>query len=211
MSQPKPSKRHLMSHSRYQPLTFSKHAEDYAPEGLQLTPGFPQLFPRANVERWRRQMGRFTNQPKGALQYASQNGHFDPLSIAGVLDCILRLEVGPYINAGNLAYELNRNYDNVLWDAVSVGRILSDLASFAMELKMPSEDHQRPIYLRKHGGIRNYIVHNDPNGWQWLGLVRDHFGRTAEEYVRDNVRTRTLEVWTPIFKIKYGQKVGEKT
>lgn len=207
MSRVKASTRHLMSHSRYKPLAFSEYAEDYAPAALQMTPEFPRIFPKATTERWRRQMGRFTNQPRGPLQYASPNGHFDPLSIAAAIDCILRLEIGPYINAGNLAYELNRSYEQILWDPVTVGRILSDISGFAQELKMPSPQHERPLYTRKHGGIRNYVIHNDPNGWQWLGLVREFMGRAAERYVRENIRTRNVDLWTPVLGFKYGQRV----
>ena len=77
-------------HSRYKPLALSEYAEDYAPAGLQMAPDFPRLFPRQATERWRRQMGRFTNQPRGGLQYPTTNGHFDPLSIASLMDLILR-------------------------------------------------------------------------------------------------------------------------
>lgn len=196
-----------LNHSRYAPLEFHNNSDDYAPDALIGAPGWPKLFPRAATERWRRQMGRFTNQPRGALVYPSHNGHFDPLSIAAVVDCILRLEIGPYINAGNLAYELTRHYDQIVWDPVTVGRILSDLVSFAHELKMPSEQHEYPVYLRKHGGIRNYIIHNDPNGWQWLGLVRDYMGNKATEFVRENNRERSVDLWNPVFDFKYGQRV----
>lgn len=195
--------------SRYQPLQFSRHADEYAPTALAHTPGFPRLFPKPVTERWRRQMGRYTNQPKGPLAYPVPNGVNDPLSIACVLDLVLRLEVGPYMSGGNLAFELNRSYEQVIWDAVTVGKILSDVVSFADLLEMPSPHHQRPLYLRKHGGIRNYIVHDDPHGWQWIGLIREYMGRKAEEYIRERRQDRPDSVWEPVMGFKYGQKVGE--
>lgn len=197
-------------HSRYSPLQFTQHGEQYAPDALRATPGFPALFPREATERWRRQMGRFTNQPKGPLAYRTPNGTYDPLTIAAVMDCLLRLELGPYINAGNLTFELSRTYDQINWDPITVGKILADLHSFAIELTMPSEHHERPIYVRKRGGVRNYLIHNDPHGWQWLGLVRDYMGQKAEEYTRDDVKTRSIELWAPVQTFKYGQRVEVK-
>jgi hypothetical protein len=195
--------------SRQQPMKFSDTAEDYAPSALRATPGWPRLFPRDVTERWRRQMGRFTNQPRGALVYPSPNGHFDPLSIAAVLDCILRLELGTYITGNNLAHELNRSYPQITWDPVTTGKILSDIAGFAAELKLPHEKYEQPFYVRKLGGGRHYLVHDDPHGWQWLGLVRDFMGREAERYIREGKYDRPIDVWTPVLAFKYGQRVGE--
>lgn len=167
-------------------LQLAKDNENYNPDRLNLkTP----LFSKATTGRWRRQTGRFTNQPKPLTFPIQQAGFFDAFTIMSVLDCLLRLEPTTWISANNLCVILNREYDYIAWRPQVVGRILGELQGIAKEINghpLPHDDPDRvvPVVGTGINGARFWGLSPDAVSYNWLGALRDWAGYMAEHASR---------------------------
>jgi len=67
---------------------------------------------------------------KNARQWAyrANNGVYDPLTYLQVLDTLLSIDTQIELRSKNLSEFLNREKTQFYWDAVTVGRVLTDLA-----------------------------------------------------------------------------------
>lgn len=68
---------------------------------------------------------RFVHRPK--------NGVYDPISYYHVLDILMRVQPGQEFRATEFLQTLRTQKDQMSWDAVSVGRILNDIAESTFE------------------------------------------------------------------------------
>ena len=123
---------------------------DYIPTSLAAIHRQTPIFSSLIMDRWRRQAGRFANQPKSAITYPVANGINDPLTWAMLVDALLRLDPDTYINSAPLTAMLEPEYPQIIWDPVTVGRVLSELHLYASALQ--SMTHGRARLRREFRG-----------------------------------------------------------
>lgn len=178
------------AHARYQPLKWN-HGEYVS----DLLPGDPkEVFHPTIITRWRRQAGRLTNSARGTLIRPQPARDTDPMTIMLVLDGLLRTNPDAYINAGNLTQHFvdARQYPQVIWNHIVVGRLLSCFHDVAAEI--PAPNGGAPMISRvRYGSQKNYIIQPDIHTWHWLGCLRDHFGQLNAATIR-----RELDEQQPI-------------
>lgn len=117
-------------------------------------------------------------------------GWCDPVSIALLLDGLLRLEHDTTIRARHLATILNQEYPQISWNATTVGRILSELAEAALALGLD----EPPLERQLTSGGHRFAVNVNSLNWRWLLNVRRAMGDYAEEVIREE---RALVEFSP--------------
>ena len=186
---------------------------DYIPTSLAAIHRQTPIFSSLIMDRWRRQAGRFANQPKSAITYPVANGINDPLTWAMLVDALLRLDPDTYINSAPLTAMLEPEYPQIIWDPVTVGRVLSELHAYARDLERPNKPFDEWCLFDRtaNGSTRNYIIAPDEVSRLWLGCVREYLGQQAitkvEEWRMFGKEPRPGEKFTyPIAKITWGQR-----
>ena len=160
----------------------------------------------ATMDRWRREMA-VGKAPRAMLYSPAQCGYNDPVSIACVLDLILRSETDTYIEAGPFSERLQAMYGHlVTFDPYTVGKILSRLAQEQRDVARPPTADIL-LYVTT-GGARKYAVIEDFQGWLWLAQVRDYMGKRALariEDLRDGRQPRRLDdLWDEVSDLPWG-------
>lgn len=149
---------------------------DYLPAVLA-QPGVPALFSPGTTKVWKRQR---------PLAHPQPNSHFDPVSIALTLDAILRMEHDHLIRARPLADLLNEEYPQVMWDAVTVGKILASIVEAAKASGAP--ENEPPLARGVTSGAAFFAVHPSVLNWRWLAALRHAMGARAEEVIETERR-----------------------
>lgn len=196
-------------HVRHAPPRWSEFEAHYKPASVRRVLGATNLYPLETIQHWRLQAGHWKRQPKGTLRWPSVNGPNDPLSIMLVLDCIMRLETDAYIQAGGLTALLGREYQQVIWDPVNVGKILAGLHDLGMDAAPRGNG---PLGRQSYGGAVMYAMSEDPEAWKYLGAVRQRIGTITEGLIRaaheDQVLpTRDSSVWDEIGQVAWTERV----
>lgn len=129
-------------------------------------PAYPQSDPygrrstadtgAAMQERTSRALGR----GKRILFHRVKNGIHDPLTHFFVLDAVLHAKPDEYFQSVLLTKWLKANNQNLAWDTVTVGRVLSDIAE---SLKDACPDPERPpIIISRRWNGRYFAVSSLP-------------------------------------------------
>ena len=63
----------------------------------------------------------------GNWTYRVPNGQYDPMTYMFVLDAVVNIDPSIELRSGKLAEALNQRRQQLRWDAVTVGKVLSDL------------------------------------------------------------------------------------
>jgi len=121
------------------------------------------------------------NRQARALAHPAIAGLNDPVTITLLLDCLMRLEHDTAMRTHDLVNILDVEYPQILWSAIVVGRILSDLA----EACKGSGITPAPIALQKTGQGNRYIVQISQEGWKWLAKARTLMGQRAERLIEE--------------------------
>lgn len=136
--------------------------------------GYPAFDPKL-VARWNAQAGHTSRLPARYVHYPTLNGRNDPLTIMLVLDALLNLEIDAYITAGGLTRYLREHHTDVMWDVVTVGRILAEITNQSRQI-WPTPTLDRLML----GGAKQYVVPDTMEAWSQLGELREYFGTLAE-------------------------------
>lgn len=169
--------------------------------------GHRNPIPTATMLRWSRQMG-FGKTPTSLLYAPALCGYNDPVTIACVLDLILRSETDTFIEAGGFTERLRDMYGHLVqWDPYTVGKILSRLAQEERDVaNRPTTAHA--IDYVQAGGARKYAILEDFQAWLWLAQVRDYMGRHAEDRISDlraGRKPRRLDdIWFQVSELPWG-------
>jgi hypothetical protein len=168
------------------------------------------LFSKNKCEQWRREVFHQDRQPKAGLTKKQFNGRNDPFSIVPVIDLLMRIPgLSIYLTTSALTDLLIEEYPYIIWDPVTVGRILSGLADTAEALHLQPGDTV-PLSHTIWGGKRVYHLYHSIRGHQWWAACRDEFAEEArkqneeaQEKGKDAFDT-TPTVWTAIELIELG-------
>jgi hypothetical protein len=136
------------------------------------------VFTEAAMNQWKAQ--------QTTLIRPFRNGRRDPVTIALVLDLLLRMEHDKIVRTTETVALLRYHYPQASWDVTTVGRILSELADIAAD-----SGAGRPYPLEKDEdatGCKIYAVHVTPANWQWLGKIRHAMGRKAATILEEEPR-----------------------
>ena len=199
--------RYKYAHVRYRALSWNPN--EYAHPAL----GNPDevFHPRVTTE-WRRQAGRFPNQPKQKLARPDPARDTDPLTIMLLLDGLLRTNPDAYINAGNLSMHLatdEAQYSQILWNPTVVGRLLSNIHVVAQEVAPPNGG--APLIDRStYGGQKNYVIQPDIHTWHWLGCLREYYGQLTKQTIAEELLNQAPKILTnddiwAHFHFEYGE------
>ena len=203
-----PARKH--QHARYKPIDWNDH--EYVPADLAVSPGVDKVFDPIITNIWRRQVGRYPNQPKGKFVRPSPARDTDPVTVMCVIDCLMRVNPDAYINAGTLTNLLATEfagYKHIIWNPTVVGRILSSIQFLAEDVKLPNPGQAPMISRSTYGGQRYYVIQPDLHTRQWLGALRDHFGRFSHRIIAKEIQSQKpvhlldVDVWVGI-DLPYG-------
>lgn len=151
-------------------------ADDYLAAGEQHGTSVTDLGVR-RMQRWAAD--------RRNLFYPTPNGYNDPLSVAFVLDALVRMPKDHAFRAKTLTELLAREYPAVVWDSVIVGRILAELAD---EAAQDGNNDPARVVLRRG--------HDYKGGFYWLQPTDPKLGRMTDRWLSDRrewVGTRARE------------------
>lgn len=143
-------------------LADGEHARLYRSQSLARASLKP--FTDDQARKWRNQVAHSTN-----LGEPVKNGENHALSVMCVLDLLLRLHHNEYIYAAGIYEHLERDYGHlVIWDNITIGRILTGIATLCADKDQPAME------FGTHRGARVYVVREDYlDGWRYLGALRE--------------------------------------
>ena len=153
--------------ARYVPIRAEANIDLDLPEGLR--------------EKWRRQMGIYTNQPRQHLYERSPATPYRPFGFAVVVDAILRMDPRSSIVGAEFASELNEHYPFFTFNEISTGKILTALMKEAYQ-----QQHEvvgPPIIHHVSGGTTFYYAHDNTPSWIWLVNCREWLGNVSEQWM----------------------------
>ena len=168
-------------------------------------------LPNPMVLRWKRQVWRAERQVRTMVYYPSKNGFNDPLTITCLLDLLIRMEPATFLNAPVLVDFLEDEYPQIVWDAVTVGRIMKALVEEAAITERPN-NQPAPIIEYRYSDGRVYMINPSPGNHYWLCQLREYFGRCAEKYARDlrgdEPPSRDGQIWADVTTLPWGEPPG---
>jgi hypothetical protein len=109
--------------------------------------------------------------------YRQPNGQYDPLTYLHVLDEVANINPDIELRSKNLAEWLNRARDQFVWDAVTVGKVLSDLCE-AFEGKLG--EHNGLLERGKDFKGAFYRIHHVPAAAELYIRLREDLMRLSE-------------------------------
>ena len=152
-------------------------------------------IPRHRREKWQKEAKE--------LQRATKNGYNDPLSHLLLIDTLMRLKPYQLIRASNLRDLLSELRPQVIWDSVTVGRILNKLTDLAFENRTAG----RPVAITRNRDREGTYFRLDPDRstYAWLGSLREEASTIMTEEKRFESRgvqppTRKFSVWEAMYK-----------
>lgn len=192
-------------------LTWSKNEDNYTPEAIAKA---GHMFSDDTTARWRRQVGRFPNQPRVVLTPPRKAGFFDPFTIMCVIDGMLRTEPTVWAAGNAMSTHLKARYPWLLWNAHIAGRIMSELAGISDNLlgspfEPDDPNRPRPVVHTMVNAVNLWAVDRSVESWLWLGAVRDWVGYMAEHFIKHTMATRqeptrTPLIWEMLWQVPYG-------
>lgn len=123
------------------------------------------------------------------LVHPQINGVNDAATVTLVLDALARMEHEHAFYAKDLTVLLNANYPTFLWDSVTVGKILQNIAATTVDLPLLPQPLQ---YARDYQGHYYWFTATTEN-WTWLLGARDAMGGYAKAQIAQEIRQRTSE------------------
>ena len=125
--------------------------------------------------------------PKTRTKWAKQvdnlfhpvpNGFNDPISTLNVLDAVMRLRPTDKIRAKFLVTLLQQTRGHIIWDAVTVGRILGEITMLAYDA---FPEKERPISSKRDYIGTFWQIRHTATAHAWLSSLRNHIGAVADE------------------------------
>ena len=167
----------------------------YIPRSLR-----PQVaIPKTTRERWHDEVKN--------LFRPSRNGYNDSLSHLLLIDTLMRLKPDQIIRAGKLRDLLAKNSPQLIWDSVTVGRMLTELSDIAGE---DAKKGQKPHITQARDRYGAYfLISYGPDTYQWLADLRtvaaNHF-QDELEYLQKGLQpaTRAFSVYEATRKLGIG-------
>lgn len=144
-----------------------------------------KLFGTKQVQRWANQAN--------TMRHAQPAGRQDPLSIMLVIDLLMRLEPETEVRARDLAEILNEEYKDIWWDAITTGRIMTNLMTI-VEQYCTAPVGQRVLECEKdRDGFYYLLIPSVPN-WIFLGEMRERIGVLAREVIQEEEATHIQHI-----------------
>lgn len=138
---------------------------------------YPALVAKKDVAKIHRQQKRFVHR--------TPNGFNDPITNYHLVEALLDADPEESFTAGQLASWLNLNTPEILWDAVTIGRMLNTMIEYFIEANgedlCPIERHRYydgVFYRTTEGAARHKALKN----------LMDDLDRLCEAQVREEAK-----------------------
>jgi hypothetical protein len=140
---------------------------------------------------------RWQNEAQTAYRPAV-NGYNDPLSHLLLIDELLRLSPHQTLRARALREHLTHQCPQVIWDTITVGRIMSELADLADEAK--PDDATPPIVTGRDRFGRFFELAPVAATYKWLADLRERASTIFHEelkFIADGLEppSRSFPIW----------------
>lgn len=132
--------------------------------GKRELPETAELLTTARMRRWRDARNRFTHRTPNRLN--------DPFTYFHIVRWLLQVRPWEEFNAKSLAHALNQYETSTQWEAVTVGRIINDIAE-STAIANPGEDLQPVFVRRKWNGMQYRVSHATPARQVLANLLDD--------------------------------------
>lgn len=136
------------------------------------------------------------------LHHQTISGYNDPLSAAYVLDALQRWAPAYYIRARYMSAHLNRKQNHILFDVITCGKIIAELAERGREAFADYPD-LIPIVTRVDARGTYYVINSLPSTYRWFWKVRKQLGAICASIMEAEhrdlaARRRTDSAWDGI-------------
>lgn len=134
--------------------------------------------------------------------YPVQPGYQDPLTYQLVLLALSDVDPAVQLRAGEFALHMQINYPQMIWDSVTVGRVLSDIQQkFAEYFRTSSVDERKAGLLQKtrDGKGTIYYINDHPVvARKAIDVIEDLSRLVDIETARRVMRDEDRAVWEPL-------------
>lgn len=163
------------------------HQRDHL--AIEADSGYIPRALRADVDIPRNTRTKWHNEAR-SLTRPTKNGYNDPLTHLLLVDALLRLTPHQLVRAGNLRDLLRVRSPQIMWDSVTIGRILSELTAIGPKHIETGRDRFGTYFTINHESAT----------YKWLASLRANLSaRMAEEIdiisKGNEPPARTFSVW----------------
>ena len=123
-------------------------------------------------------MERRTIKAKNNFMHRTKNGIYDPLTYYHLTDLLLKIPEGEVFRTNELLYLLDAHYPQLVWDAVTVGRVLTDIA-----VNLHEAYKATPISAVRRWNGMAYAVHDHPEFRAMLHALLTDLYKMSEEHI----------------------------
>lgn len=146
--------------------------------GARSFPETEHLFTRRRLQRWSAGHERFFHRTK--------NGVNDPLTFYHVVHVLLTIRPNEWFTSRALVEYLVYTKPMLLWDAVTVGRVLGDLEDTFREVNGAENP---PIQSKRYWNGTHYALANNAEARTALVNLLDDLDRASEEFIAAEAST----------------------
>ena len=143
------------------------------------------LYGRLSIEGMRDVTSRRVRRAaslNATLYHRAKNGVYDPITYYHVADTLARLDAGQEFRTHELMRHLRHVKPQIVWDATSLGRIVTDIAESLHEAYGFT-----PIGYTKRWNGMTYDVLDHPQARQAIVRLVDDLARLGEETVAEEL------------------------
>lgn len=117
------------------------------------------------------------------LYHRAKNGVYDPITYYHVLDALARLDSGQFFRTAELLNHLRVVKPQIVWDATSLGRIITDMAEALHEAHGFT-----PIGYTKRWNGMTYDIIDHPKARSAILMLLDDLSILAEQTVAEELQ-----------------------
>lgn len=155
--------------------------------------GVAAIFTERRCRRWASGQKKFFHRPR--------NGAHDPLTQFHVLLALMEKTPNERFSAKQLTSELRASNKFFSWDAVTVGRIVTDFID-SIKLAYGDDARSRPILSARHWSGNYYFISDLPEAREILARLADDLYEACEETIEaEAAGTRVSRLDSPLGKM----------
>lgn len=141
-----------------------------------------------------RDLRRYKHNRK-TLFHRNKNGVYDPITFYHIVDNLMQLKAWQTFRAHEFVTVLNERAPNIVWDSVSVGRIMNDLAE-----SFDAKDMHIIRRIRRWNGVTYEISDHPEHRVEMFNLLEDLQDLAQREMALEATVGRTKRVESPLLR-----------
>jgi hypothetical protein len=144
-----------------------------------------QTIPTRNLRRYKHN--------RKALFHRVKNGVYDPITFYHITDALLQIKAWNTFRANELVELLGKRAPNIVWDSVSVGRILNDMAE-----SFDAKDMTVIRRVRRWNGVTYEISDHTEHRRALMDLMEDLEDLSNREMTYEATQGRSKRTESPL-------------